>query len=558
MTPLHLRPRDHAIGALLTAAYVAMLAATSSTLGMGRDEAFYVEAAESYAGWFRLVLDGDPTAFEDGTVDRFWGTNHEHPSLPKSLFALSWLAEDELDLFPVDSMAFRFPGMVLSGLCLWVLYVFGAQAFRDRRVGLFAAASYALVPTVFYHSHLDCFDGPIVTMLTWVTYLYWRSIERPRYAILAGIAYGLCLETKHNAWILPLVLLVHWLAFVVPGELEKRRAGGRPVVSLVPHWLIAFVLLGPPIFVGLWPWLWHDTFARFSEYVSFHVAHVHYNTEFLGTTYFGAPSPTSFPWALSLFTVPLVTITLGLAGVALRFRAMLPPGTERRVPGTATADRARTDALLFGVMLAPMVVFMLPSTPIFGGNKHFLVVFANLALFAGVAAVRVIESAKETLASLRPSLERVGAPVAAALLLLPSVHETAHAHPFGLSHYTWAAGGPPGGADLGMMRQFWGFTSGGIAPWLDAHAEENSTVWICDTTSTAWEMLHRDGLLRNDIRASYDMRSADYAIVHHEEHFAEVDYQIWMTWGRVSPAYVLTYDGVPIVSVYRNPASDPE
>jgi hypothetical protein len=33
----------------------------------------------------------------------------------------------------------------------------------------------------------------------------------------------------------------------------------------------------------------------------------------------------------------------------------------------------------------------------------------------------------------------------------------------------------------------------------------------------------------------------------------EVDYQIWAAWGSVQPAHVLTYDGVPIVSVYENP-----
>ena len=32
---------------------------------------------------------------------------------------------------------------------------------------------------------------------------------------------------------------------------------------------------------------------------------------------------------------------------------------------------------------------------------------------------------------------------------------------------------------------------------------------------------------------------------------AEVDYNIWMTMGTDVPDYVLTHDGVPIISVYR-------
>jgi 4-amino-4-deoxy-L-arabinose transferase-like glycosyltransferase len=557
--PARIGAADHAVGAALTVTYVLLLMATSSSIGMARDEGFYVEAAESYAGWFRLLFDGDDGAFDGATIDRFWTVNHEHPSLPKSLFALSWLAQERFDLFPDDSLAFRFPGMVLTGLVLWILYLFGARAY-SRFVGLFAAAAYAFIPSVFYHAHLDCFDGPIVTMLTWVTYLYWRSLTRPRFAILAGIAYGLCLETKHNAWILPLVLLVHFLGFVMPAELAARRAGARPRVHLRPDWLVAFVLMGPPIFVALWPWLWHDTVQRFGEYAGFHLNHVHYNTAYLGTTYFGAPGPASFPWVMTLFTVPLVTVVLGLSGIGLRLRAMMPPGTLGLWPTSRDPDArpvgpdpARTDALLLGTLLAPMVVLSMPWTPIFGGNKHFLAAFAMLAIFAGIAAERVAAAARAEVRERAPRWLASTVPMAFLLLLAPSLHETEHSHPFGLSHYSWIASGPPGAADLGMMRQFWGFTTGSLAPWLNEHAPERSTVWLCDTVPTSFEMLHRDGLLRRDIRPAFDMAGADFAIVHHEDHFNEVDYQIWMTWGRPAPVHVLTYDGVPIISVYENP-----
>ena len=34
---------------------------------------------------------------------------------------------------------------------------------------------------------------------------------------------------------------------------------------------------------------------------------------------------------------------------------------------------------------------------------------------------------------------------------------------------------------------------------------------------------------------------------------AEVDQEIWTTYHSVQPAHVLLYDGVPIISVYKNP-----
>jgi len=76
---------------------------------------------------------------------------------------------------------------------------------------------------------------------------------------------------------------------------------------------------------------------------------------------------------------------------------------------------------------------------------------------------------------------------------------------------------------------------------------------VCDTTDAAFRILAHDGLLPENIVPTGSIADADYALVHHEKHFLDVDVQIWSTYGSVQPAYVLTYDGVPIISVYENP-----
>jgi hypothetical protein len=138
-------------------------------------------------------------------------------------------------------------------------------------------------------------------------------------------------------------------------------------------------------------------------------------------------------------------------------------------------------------------------------------------------------------------------------LLAPSALETAHSHPFALSHYTVIAGGVPGAAERGMNRQFWGFTTRSLVPYLREAMPRGGALYICDTLYGAFEMLIRDGHLPPTFRATPDVARADYALVHHEKHFAEVDHQIWTTYGSVQPAHVLLYDGVPIISVYKNP-----
>ena len=539
--------RDHAVGFVLAAIYVAVLLLSSRNLGMSRDEGFYVVAAERYAEWFRILSDDRARAFETETIDRIWNYNSEHPPLSKALFALSYIAQEKWHVFPQQSMAYRFPAMVMAGLLLWLLYVFGARA-HSRTAGLFAAAAYALLPQPFYHAHLDCFDIPITFFLTLVTYAYWRALESKAWIPVLGLVYGLALATKHNAWIIPGVFAIHFV-YTFVRERRARKNGQAKSVMLIPWWLLSMAVLGPLVFLGSWPWLWHDTAERIRNYVAFHTNHVHYNFEYLGTTYFEPPFPMHVAWLSTLFTVPLVTLSLATLGMVWRGLALLPRRWTAWAGALAT-DRRETDLLWLGCVLAPLVVISIPGTPIFGGTKHWYPGFPFFALFGGVAFA---ELAKHV-AALRPSWSRAKEIVTASgfvITMLPALLETAHSHPFGLSFYTPIAGGVPGAADLGMNRQFWGFTTGSLVDYFKREMPNGGSVWICDTTWDAWHMLQRDGRLPENIRVAGDILSADYAIVHHEAHFNEVDYEIWQAYGHVSPDYVLTFDGVPIVSVYK-------
>ncbi|MEM1413736.1 MAG: glycosyltransferase family 39 protein [Myxococcota bacterium] len=555
---MRLSLRDHALGAGLGVLYVVLLLATSGELAMSRDESFYVVAAQDYALWLSDVAEGKEGALERRAIDRAWDYNHEHPALMKALFGLSWLAQERWELFPSQHEAFRFPGMVTGGLLLWLIYVFGAQVF-GRQAGAFAAVAFALMPRVFYHAHLDCFDVPIVLMVTWTIYAYWRALASPRWAWICGLAFGLALATKHNAWLLPGIFLIHqaWMAAgrrVLPARPDEgpRRPHPRP------WWLVAMVTIGPLIFIGSWPWLWHDTLPRLGWYVRFHVNHVYYNIAYFGFTYFEPPFPVSYPFVLTAFTVSAATLVLALLGLWARLPAMLPAFSSRLAtrlwrPSGVSPDQLFTDVLLVGGLLAPMVVIALPSSPIFGGTKHWMPAYPFLGLYAGVGFRKVAHALGAALGSRVPV--GVGRTAAASVLLLPSALDTIHSHPFGLSHYTFAAGGVPGAADHGMNRQFWGFTTGSLVPFLRETLPEGGTVWLGDTTYQAWEMLQRDGHIPRNIRAIGDVRGADLVMVHHEDHFLEVDAQAWVAFGTTQPVHVLRYDGVPIVTVYANPTS---
>jgi 4-amino-4-deoxy-L-arabinose transferase-like glycosyltransferase len=533
-----LSTRDHLIGAALCVGYLLLLIATASDLAMSRDESFYVHAAQSSASWISQVFTDPSSAFERESIDRAWQYNWEHPAWMKLSFAWSWIGHEQLGLFPNESLAFRFPGMLSAGLLLWLIYVWGASVMR-REGALFAVLAFASMPRVFYHSHLACFDIPIAFFVTLTAYAYWRSLADNRWIPWLGLSFGLALATKHNSWILPGIFLIHFVWI----RIDQRRAGRSDGASIA--WLPSMLLIGPLVLIATWPWLWHDTGRRLLAYVTFHLRHVHYTYQYLGINYFEPPLPISVPFVMTLFTVSLSVLALSLLGLYDRRATLRPPWlTEANA-----ATNRRTEVLWLGCMLAPLVLIALPSSPIFGGTKHWLTAYPFLALFAGWGFLAVVERAE-----LWCWLGRRWPSWAFALLcLLPGSVETAHSHPFGLSHYTAVAGGVPGAADLGMNRQFWGFTTGSLADWIAEKLPNGGSVWTCDTTHGAWTMMQRDGLIPSNIRASASMAAADLVLVHHEPHFAEVDYQAWVAFGRVQPVYVLRYDGVPIISVYDNP-----
>ena len=545
--------RDQLTGLGLCCAYIAVLLRTAPVIGLARDEGIYVDAAQRYAAWLSALWKSPSAALTQQQTDAAFAFNHEHPPLMKLLFGLGHLVERELNWFGSDSLGFRFGGMLSAGLLLWLIYLFGTRLY-GRAAGLFAALVYALLPRPFYHAHLDAFDVPITCASTAVIYAYYRSLTQRRAAVATGVLFGLALLTKHNSWLLPITLGIHF-ALCAGLELYARRKGQPARLGLLPWGLVALAV-GPLIFYAGWPWLWHDTWARLRAYAAFHLHHAYYNMEYFGVNYFWPPFPSSYAWVMTLFTVPFSSLVLGVAG-CVRACWVCWDSIRQLMAARAQAyletrhDPTLPSVLLFGAMFAPLVLISMPSTPIFGGTKHWFPAYPVLALFAG----RAFAEACELLPVLTraPRLARTLSIGLGAWLLAPAAVETAHSHPFALSHYTVLAGGVPGAAEKGMNRQFWGFTTRSLVPYLKEVLQNGGSLYLCDTIYWSFEMLIRDGHLPATFRPTADIARADYALVHHEKHFAEVAHQIGTTYGQVQPAHVLLYDGVPIISVYKNP-----
>ena len=538
---------DALIALGLGLSYLSLLLGTVENLGYMRDEGFYFQAARVLESWLDLLSEHGTKAFEQGSVDRYFAVNHEHPLLMKLLFALSHrYLHERFGLFAEAGTAYRFPGMLMAVLAVVVVYLWGRE-IRGRVAGVVSALLLALMPRVFFHAHLACFDVPVAAMWLTTAYVFFRSLGRgPGWAIATGVLYGLLLDTKHNSWLLPFALVAHLVSLRV---LERLRGLPRRG-PLVPWALPALLVVGPLVFYALWPWIWFDTFERLAEYARFHLGHEYYNMEFLGVTYWKPPMPRLYAWVMTLATVPAITLVLfgigtfdsvrhafGRRAAAERRSARRRPllghrlARELRAVGFERhADLRRHEALAHGVSV---------SVPPRGARRCAR---RGTARFMG-------RLPKKTLA--RTSLRRQGR--RRVRVSRGTAHDDAALAPVGPHLLHAARGRRARRRESRPQSHLLGLHDGRSHGRARRPRAAPVAVYVHDTALQSFEMFQRDGRLSPNLRPTLAIHASRLALYHHEPHMRRVEYEVWVDYGTRAPVAMGAYDGVPVAWLYERP-----
>lgn len=527
----------------------AALALTESSVGFPRDEGYYFRAGHDYAGWYvdlwEALKRGQPLdAFKDAAIVRRFEYNHEHPVLMKSLFGLSHLLFTEKLGWLRDAAGYRLPAWAVSGFISALIFLLGARLV-SRRGGFFAAAAFWLTPRNFFHGHLACFDMPMVWAWLLVVYCYWRALSNRSWALWTGVAYGVALSVKHNSWIIPGVLLIHFLLAEAPKAWREGRGRGL-AKALAPFWAMATI--GPVLFYLHWPYLWHKPIERFVWYANFHGKHINYPWEYLGTLLVEAPFPVGYAFVVSALTVPIALFLLMACG-SLREIARFA-GTWIHRPLQRFVSPLDTDSLLLlGNAFASLVVFSMPFVPIFGGVKHWMPAMPFLAILAA----RALEGVVGTTEGLLPAARRAAFPGLAGIVLLPGLLGLVQNHPYGTSFYNELAGGHAGAATLGMHRQYWSNNVTGVLPWINEHAPRNARVFFHEVNWDSFSAYKKAKMLRDDIQYAGSPQDSVLAAYQYMPEFRDVEMQIWNSYGTQTPVHGLYLDETPQVVVYQRP-----
>jgi hypothetical protein len=538
--------RRDRLGAVVVAVVIAVVVGvTAQDLGFTRDEGYYFKAAELYAGWFRELVSQPAVAVSRAGIDAHLAYNPEHPFLMKGLFALSRALQVALDVDVMGHNAMRLPAWIVSGLATALVYAL-ARAVRLSQAGsVVAALLFVSLPRVFWHLHLACFDVAVTAAHTALVLAWLRCRHTLRGAVVVGVAFGVCAAAKHNVLPVPALFVLHWALAEVEAPSERRWS--------LPAGFFTLAVVGPVVYVLLWPYLWPDVVGRFGAYVAFHLRHEHYPIMLFGELLGAPPFPWSFPLVMWGLTIPTPVLVLFVAGAGLALSTSLRHVAQRMrgspamggsvVPlgDVARAPTGSTALLLLLNAAFPVFLIALPSTPIFGGTKHWM----NALPFILVLGVWALEEALARLGWRRPIVV-VALGLACAL---PGLLQTARVWPHGLSAYNELAGFSRGAANLGLQRTFWGYEIRPTLPLINEAAPRAARLHGGDVNLDSHRRYVDDGLLRPDIAASPTVRGADVAHVEPLGEFKQQQLDVWNEWGRRAPAAIVDVEGVPLSTV---------
>ncbi len=457
-----------------------------------------------------------------------------------------------------EATAMRLFGLLSGALATALTFLLG-ELFFGWLAGLLGAGFFIFVPEHFFHAHMTSFDMPVVAAQLAVLYAFWRSLDDRRWALAAGVLWGIALLTKHNAFFIPVALVLWWLASGRgPTRVALTRSGLR--LPPIPVAFFTMLIVGLPMLFVFWPKLWFEPLRAVRDYFQFHLTHEHYMQYWGGEILQNPPFPFSYPFHKSLLVYPEVfTFFLLVAGLLMSAPAVRGLTARlRRTPAPDAASppdpaaAAHASKLRFLVIngLVPILVIALPSTPIFGGIKHWMTGAPLLGVLAGWAFVTIAARAR------LPRLAEVS--LAMALLAWPARASFDHAR-VGTGHYnSLLAGGLRGAAEARHMRLFWGYTTHMVLPWLNRHAPRNARVFWQNTTQGSYDMYQRVGLLRADIRYHGGPEGADIALIDPKQAFFELDLATRRAFDVPAPQHVPAEDGVPFLHVYARPGLLPD
>lgn len=419
--------------------------------GLTIDESFNIEQGVYLVDEFTQQ---GPLIFSPSGAKRAFGSQSylpDHPPLGRIFLGVahyltSWCIAGS------ESAAYNVPAARLGSCFVFAVTVLVLAEFCQRRFGWASAVCVAILmigtPSLLGHARLAALES--ATNLAWVVALLpllgWWTESRPPStlrACLSGVFWGLLLLTKVQGILLPPIVFL-WAVW------QYRRFSVWPLTC----WLIC----GTVVFFAAWPWLWLDPMHNFAHYLGRTAVRPTLFCWYFGERFADKQVPWHYPFVITLFTLPASALLCLLARIKMK-------------------QPDAIDQLLVLSIAVPLLVFALPGTPVYDGNRLFLIVMPAIMILAGRAFSRFKSATGETGTPSSGPVPRSVSRWLAAVLVLLAIQPIGSPvfSAYAVSQYGPLAGGSDGAAWLGMESSYW---SDGLNAQFWEQVPENSTVFV--------------------------------------------------------------------------------
>ncbi|MBL8091734.1 MAG: glycosyltransferase family 39 protein [Anaerolineales bacterium] len=463
------------IATLISIFVFVLLVATAPRIGLTWDEPAYIAASESYIKWYGELFTNPSQALTDESITNAWTINKEHPPLNKVWSGFVWSITKN---FTNDLLAHRLGNMVLVAILAGLLY-FWIQDSYGQVAGFASVAALLTMPRFFFHAHLSALDVPAAFSAFVVTFLFWKTLDKTgwKWSILLGVVWGLALATKINAAFV-IVTFGLWLLIF-----------RREINQFVRLFIMGIIAI--PVFFLAWPWLYHHTVERITEYILFiTVNHWEIGQYYLGQ--FFMPPPWHFGFVM-LWAVLPITLTI------LYFTGFISSAIARQDEGVSW--------LLFLSALTPILAIAIGQSMVYDNERLIMVSFPFLAGLAGVGFAYLASSIEKLSGQLnKPKVVRSGIVLLALIAFAPQIISMIRLYPHLLSYYGESVGGLRGATELGLETTYWCESYQLALPILNEQAQPGDLIWVDPWSHDVMIYYQVHGYLRDDIFIMAPMR----------------------------------------------------
>ncbi|MDX9753287.1 MAG: glycosyltransferase family 39 protein [bacterium] len=517
---------DYIIATLLGAGVFLILVAGLTGPGVTWDEGYpNFPAARNQAEWIKGLWTLEKP-FSQGTIDTYWQTTSDHPSLPRTLAAVSYLLFSPL----IDEIAaFRLPSALNFAVLVATLFLF-LRLFLPRLSALAGGLALVLMPRVFGHAHLFSLDVPIMGWWFWAGITGFLVLEKEWRPWVFGLIYAIAFTTKLHAVFLPFPLLV-WGAIQCGANKAKW---GR--LAKTTAWAAG---LTPLVYIALQPWLWHDTIRRIYERFFDYAAKASTNPirlYYLGQLY-QDNTPWHYPLVMLAFTIPVVILILfftGLARLAWKDQALSGWAWARRDGGLFL--------FLLSLFAMPLLLVLLPLAQGYDGCRLFLPCFPFAAAIAAFGYQVLAQVASRKLPP------RLAHSLLLSAMVLPSLWAYTQIRPFYLAYYNEIAGGVEGAKAKGMETVYWcDALTRDMLDEINRRVEPGQTLRPLAMSYAVIEYYKDRGWLRADINHLADP-PYDFHLLHcRQGMFTQAE---WFLYTQRRPLATVRIGKVPLYALY--------